>query len=104
MKSRHDATLLPLQVIIVLCHMNYLSSKADKLPASTSSQPTNSTGVNSGYSVPTQYFQTANNPCLRIFLAALISLSCEAPHSEHTHSRTFKSLTTGFLNPQQEQV
>ena len=36
----------------------------------------------------------------RIFRAAFTSRSCNTPHDGHAHSRTLKSLTRGFLQPQ----
>ena len=44
------------------------------------------------------------SPLVKIFILALVSLLCMVWHSGHSHTRTARFFTSGFLYPQQEQV
>ena len=79
--------------------VNYPLSKANGLPASSTSQPTISTGVNSGCTVPIYIllsYAICRNPSAKIFFAALTSLSCFAPQIGHIHSLTNKFFVSTF--------
>lgn len=79
--------------------VNYPLSKANGLPASSTSQPTISTGVNSGCTSPICIllsYAICRNPSAKIFFAALMSLSCHAPQTGHIHSLTDKSFVSSF--------
>ena len=85
--------------------VNYPLSKANGLPASMTSQPTISTGVNSGCTIPICIllsYAICRNPSAKIFFAALTSLSCFVLQIGHTHSLTDKSFVAMFLYPQAE--
>ena len=86
-------------------YVNYPLSKANGLPASMTSQPTISTGVNSGCTIPICIllsYAICRNPSAKIFFAALTSLSCFVLQIGHTHSLTDKSFVAMFLYPQAE--
>ena len=77
--------------------VNYPLSKANGLPASSTSQPTISTGVNLDSPCPMHYsYAICLNPSASMFFAALISLSCFVPHLGHIHSLTDKSFVSAF--------
>lgn len=44
------------------------------------------------------------SPLVKMFILALVSLLCMVWHSGHSHTRTARFFTSGFLYPQQEQV
>ena len=82
--------------------VNYTLSESNVLPASLTSQPTISTGVNSDSSYRTKYITIYAapiilSPSLRMFFAALMSRSCTVPHSGQVHILTDKSFVSGFM-------
>lgn len=77
-------------------HVNYPLSKANGLPASQTSQPTISTGVDSDSPCPIFFYIICRKPSVNIFFAALISLSCFTPQEGHFHSLIDKSFTSEF--------
>ena len=50
------------------------------------------------------YADCISSPLFRIFIPALVSRLCFVWHSGHSHSRTARFFTSGFLYPQHEQV
>ena len=82
---------------IHMIYVNYPLSKANGLPASSTSFPTISTGVNSVSPCPTYVsYAICLSPSASIFFAALMSLSCFVPHSGHIHTLTDKFFISGF--------